>query len=376
MPPQEQPPTDKRAASQALFRLRIVRLSAELLFLMAWMILTEQLWSRHVGLLSQTEQGISQVASLAGAGVAYLLMFGLLAVRKGALTARFTGLAPRAEIAKAITTEALRLVWALGVVLVWMPLAWGRVIPVVLLGGFLLAMYSGIGQRTRRLISGPPAPDDIRDRVLRLERLAGHMGIGDVPIKVIDPFPYPTMLAACTAVRKGEDCILLSRTSLTLLDDREMMAVVAHEVAHSRLGHTRSHPGRFVAIYGALVAIVVVLSAARTAAAWSYLPGPPRLLLALSLIGLLLHPVTAALDRRTERRANRLALELTADPAAFISGLTKLARHLGADRPLRWWERMICSAPSLEQSTAQARWFTHEHNIPLEESPQEGTVGG
>jgi Zn-dependent protease with chaperone function len=95
----------------------------------------------------------------------------------------------------------------------------------------------------------------------------------------------------------------------------------------------------------------------------------------LSLVGLLLHPVTAALDRGTERRANRVALELTADPAAFISGLTKLAGHLGADRPLRWWERVICSAPSLEQSTAQARRFAHEHNIPLEESPQEAAGG-
>jgi Zn-dependent protease with chaperone function len=375
MPSQEPSLSDKRATSQALFRLKVVRLSAELLFLMAWLVVTEQVWSQHVMRLSRSKQGMSQIASLAGAGVVYFVLFGLLAVRTGALTARLTGRAPKAEIARAIRTEALRLVWALGLVLIWMLLEWGWITPLVVLAACLMGVYSGAQRHAQRLLSAPSPHVGLKDGVTRLERLAGQMGIADVPIKVLDPFPYPTMLAGCAAVRKGQDCILLDKTVLTLLDDREMMAVLAHEVAHSRLGHTRSHPARFVATYGLLIAILMVLYAAAGPVVWSFLPGPPRLFLALSLVGLLLHPITAALDRRTERQANRLALELTADPASFISALTKLARHMGTDRRLRWWEQMMRSAPSLDQMAAQARRFARERGIPLQAPPHEAVSG-
>ena len=234
---------------------------------------------------------------------------------------------------------------------------------------WMIWLYWSTRKWMREFTSAPPPHDDLGDRVLHLKQLAERMGMGDVPIRVVDPFPFPTMLAACGAVKRREDWIFLSRTSLALLDDREMMAILAHEVAHSRLGHTRSQPAMLGAAYGVLIAVLAGLSAAASPAVWSFLPEPPRLFLALSLVGLLVHPVTAAIDRRTERAANRLGLELTADPAAFISALTKLAQHLGADRPLRWWERMMSTAPSLEEMTAQARQFAQQKGILIEEPP-------
>jgi Zn-dependent protease with chaperone function len=366
MPLQEQSPAAKRAVSGALFRLAILKCLTNLLFLMAWLVLAEQLWFQYVGALARTEQVLAYFASLVIAGVVYLTLFGLWAVRRGTLTARLTGRAPKAQIVDAIKTEAFRPLGALAVLAVWTLLVWVWKIPLAVLVVWLIWLWFSTPREMRKFTSSPPLDDVLRDKVTHLEHLAERLGIGNIPIKVIDPFPWPLTLAACGAVKKRQDWIFLSRTSLDLLDDREMMAILAHEAAHSRLGHTRPQTTLGVA-YGVGIAILAVLSADMSPAVWFFLPGPPMLFLALSLVNLLIHPVQAAIDRRTERAANRLALERTADPAAFISALTKLARHMGADRPLCGWERMIATAPSLEEMTNQARRFARDKGILLEE---------
>jgi Zn-dependent protease with chaperone function len=68
--------------------------------------------------------------------------------------------------------------------------------------------------------------------------------------------------------------------------------------------------------------------------AWPLDPTPrriPLLLFAWGLLELASLPLTAAFSRRLERRADRFALELTRDAAAFESAFRRLARANLAD---------------------------------------------
>lgn len=103
----------------------------------------------------------------------------------------------------------------------------------------------------------------------------------------------------------------------------ELEVVVAHELGHRR--HRDIAKGTLLATLGAAVAVLV---------AWPLDPTPrriPVLLLAWGLLELVSLPLTAAFSRRLERRADRFALDLTHDPAAFEAAFRRLAKANLAD---------------------------------------------
>jgi STE24 endopeptidase len=117
--------------------------------------------------------------------------------------------------------------------------------------------------------------------------------------------------------------VVLFDTLLGEAERPELEVVVAHELGHRR--HRDVAKGTVLAMAGAAVAVLV---------AWPLDPTPrriPMLLFAWGLLELASLPLTAAFSRRLERHADRFALELTRDSAAFESAFRRLARANLAD---------------------------------------------
>jgi STE24 endopeptidase len=134
--------------------------------------------------------------------------------------------------------------------------------------------------------------------------------------------------------------ILVSDTLLAAHDDEEIEAVLAHELAHHVYGD----------IWTALaVEVGLVVSGCYLAdVALELVVGPfgldgkadiaalPLLALAGGAVTLALLPISRAVSRAHERRADRYALDLTGNAAAFISAMRRLAaRNLAEERPSR-----------------------------------------
>jgi len=98
----------------------------------------------------------------------------------------------------------------------------------------------------------------------------------------------------------------------------ELEVVVAHELGHRR--HRDVAKGTVLAMIAAAVAVLV---------AWPLDPTPrdiPVLLLVWGLLEFAALPLTAAFSRRLERRADRFALDLTHDRAAYENAFRRMAK--------------------------------------------------
>ncbi len=127
--------------------------------------------------------------------------------------------------------------------------------------------------------------------------------------------------------------IVLYDTLLNQMTHAEILAVLAHEIGHWKLGHIRR---RIIA--GQAGALAAAWLAWRVTS-WEGLPGllgmtdatfPARLVI-VGFIGTLalfpLTPLFAWLSRRQEREADRFAVELCEDPASLATALVKLSRE-------------------------------------------------
>jgi len=86
--------------------------------------------------------------------------------------------------------------------------------------------------------------------------------------------------------------------------------------------------------------------------------GLPLLLLAGGVVSLAMVPAANALSRRYERSADRFALELTRNPAAFISAMRRLgAQNLAEEHPSRAVQWLFYSHPPIADRIAVARAF-------------------
>ncbi len=159
--------------------------------------------------------------------------------------------------------------------------------------------------------------------------------------------------------------ILLSDTLLADYSDDEIEVVLAHELSH----HVHHDLWRAVAVQAAL------LVAAFYAAHWALLrfaeplalrgiddpAGLPLLLLAGGACGFLFTPIANAASRAQERRADRYALDMTHQPAAFISAMKRLShQNLAEDDPSPLVQWFFYSHPPIRQRIdAARRWSAH-----------------
>jgi len=159
--------------------------------------------------------------------------------------------------------------------------------------------------------------------------------------------------------------ILVSDTMLAEYSDDEIEVVLAHELAHHVHGD----------IWKGIVFEIVLLLAGfnlaalvlRTLAApqgplglrgVDDVAGLPLLLLAAGAVPLVMLPVANAMSRGFERSADRFALDLTRNPAAFISAMRRLgAQNLAEDHPSRLVQWLFYSHPPVRERIEAAQTF-------------------
>lgn len=134
--------------------------------------------------------------------------------------------------------------------------------------------------------------------------------------------------------------ILVSDTLLQHYSDDEIEVVLAHELGH----HVHGDILETIALDVALLLVSFFAAALALDAWWRPLglaspadvAGLPLLLLAGGAVSLAATPALNAISRSRERRADRYALTLTQQPAAFASAMRRLAaQNLAEERPSR-----------------------------------------
>ena len=206
----------------------------------------------------------------------------------------------------------------------------------------------------------PLQRESLRARLLTLAERAGarvvgtyEWGLGEKTRKA------NAALAGLGRTRR----ILVSDTMLAEYSDEEIEVVLAHEMAH----HVHGDIWKGLLLDAAL--ILAGFYAASRALAWAVGPfklsgladaaGLPVLMLSAGAIALVMVPAAHALSRAYERSADRFALDLTKNPAAFVSAMKRLAaQNLAEEHPSKVIEWLFYSHPPIRERIAAAETWT------------------
>ena len=206
----------------------------------------------------------------------------------------------------------------------------------------------------------PLAQESLRARLLTLADRAGARVLGAYEWGLGDKTKRANAaLAGIGATRR----ILVSDTMLAHYSEEEIEVVLAHELAH----HVHGDIWKGIVFESALVVAGFYL-AARVLDSLSTplglrggadVAGLPLLLLAAGAVSLVMVPVAHAMSRAYERSADRFALDLTRNPAAFISAMRRLgAQNLAEEHPSKIVQWLFYSHPPLRERIAAAQAFS------------------
>ena len=186
------------------------------------------------------------------------------------------------------------------------------------------------------------------------ERLARTQGVGEIPLRV-EKVSSVTTQANAYAFGLGPS----RRVVLwdTLLDgrftDREVDAVLAHELAH----HSSDHIAKALAFFVlfALPGALVLALATRDRGGMGEAAAVPLALLVVAILQLVAAPGENLVSRRMEAEADWKALATTHDPSAARGLFHDLAATSLADpAPPRWTQLVFGTHPTLADRVAMA----------------------
>ena len=202
----------------------------------------------------------------------------------------------------------------------------------------------------------------LADRVAaeRIRRLVRRAGAEISDVCSLD-FSRRTAEANAAVIGMGRSRrVVLADTLLTEFSPDEVDAVIAHEIGH----HVHHHVQRLLLGNGLLLWAGLALAAwiapralpVLSLPSLAYVPGYPVVFAVAELFLVLVAPALNWWSRRLETDADRFALELTADPAAFMAAMRRLAQqNLVEIRPPRWAELLLASHPALYRRIALAQ---------------------
>jgi STE24 endopeptidase len=154
--------------------------------------------------------------------------------------------------------------------------------------------------------------------------------------------------------------ILLSDTLLAVHSDDEIEVVLAHELAH----HVYHDIWKSIALEALLMTAGFYVADRVLGRAVGYfgivakqdVAALPVLVLAGGAVSLAMLPLVNALSRAHERRADRYALEMTGNAAAFSSAMKRLgAQNLAEEQPSRLVQILFHSHPPIADRLEAAR---------------------
>lgn len=207
----------------------------------------------------------------------------------------------------------------------------------------------------------------LRDRLMALAEGAGARAVG------IYEWRLGEKTSRANAVLTGMGNtrrILVSDTLVSDYSDEEIAIILAHELSH----HVHHDVWRGLALEAAIVTLGLwagdaglrLATAPLGLGAGSDLAGMPVLVLAAMGVSLLALPLSNAISRGHERRADRYALDTTRNPAAFISAMRRLAaRNLAEDDPPRLARIFFHTHPPFADRLASAQaWVPPDAGRP------------
>ncbi|RMG21021.1 MAG: hypothetical protein D6729_01805 [Deltaproteobacteria bacterium] len=233
-----------------------------------------------------------------------------------------------------------------------------------ILGGpaaLLLVAYGVVSPyRARLYYDFEPLPDTSLKR--RIEAMAEREGVPLHAVKVRRESRTSKVLNAYIAgVGAGRELVLYD-TLLEALDEDQILAAVAHELAHERQHDVVRDA--LLSAGGLLLLLFLVATVLRRFGRGFGHAGPgdvrnlPLMLLTLSLAFTVARPVVNAHSRARELEADRIALTMTGDPEAFVSLQVALARRNKADVVKPWWvEWWFSTHPSVYERIGTALWY-------------------
>jgi Zn-dependent protease with chaperone function len=206
-----------------------------------------------------------------------------------------------------------------------------------------------------------------------LEELAQGREVEDLAVRLVSPSDG-RMLAALRR-RTGGPVIYLSENLYTRMSPRELKAVLAHELGHLRTRDAIPTMLLSLTPWPAGIAVLWVLLPRIVPNGDSLMQAVksiPVILLMPWLAEFMFRPAQLAFRRWGEHRANKVALEVTNDPGAFVSAMKKVAKgNLTAGQPT-WWEKLFFTTdPSMTEVIGQARRYAAKHDIPLDDDDLE-----
>jgi STE24 endopeptidase len=191
-----------------------------------------------------------------------------------------------------------------------------------------------------------------------LRELARRQGVSAPAVLYWQEQGLPGGAMAAYFLVHGRPIFLLDERLQQLLSPDEIRSVFAHELAHHLLGHVK---------LSALASAMADLAAggfACVAAAggpfaqrsgWGLAEPVATVFLVWAGARAALQVALHAYSRRQELRADRKALEITGNPAAFVSACRAVASCRGADaEPSRWAHLLFSDSPTLRQRLAVA----------------------
>jgi STE24 endopeptidase len=205
----------------------------------------------------------------------------------------------------------------------------------------------------------PLARESLRDRLLSLAERAGARVLGVFEWRLSDRTKKANAaLAGIGRTRR----ILVSDTLLADHSDDEIEVILAHELAH----HVHHDIWTAIALESMLIVLGFYL-ADRILTTYGMalgldgkgdVAGLPLLVLAAGAVSIALLPLSNALSRAHERRADRYALDLTRNPTAFIAAMRRLAaQNLAEEEPSLMVRIFFSTHPSTAARIQAARAY-------------------
>ena len=200
---------------------------------------------------------------------------------------------------------------------------------------------------------------ELKQRLMNLAKRAQAQIAG---VFTIDLSSKGTTANAMLAGLGKTRSIILSDTLLQQYTAEEVEVILAHELGH----HLHRDIPKLIAVQAAMVLLAFYLADLVLKA--SLIPldfqgiadvaAFPLLFLSLAAFGMMVTPFINAYSRYIETSADEAALELTADPQAFITAMTKLTdQNLAVADPSRWVEFLFYDHPPYTKRVGLARRY-------------------
>jgi Zn-dependent protease with chaperone function len=197
------------------------------------------------------------------------------------------------------------------------------------------------------------------ETVARIHALVNRAG---TPVRDVCSLDFSRRTAEANAAVIGlgrSRRVVIADTLLAEFSPAEVDAVIAHELGH----HVHRDVQRLLLANAVLLWVGLFIAARAEPLALpilslpslAYVPGYPVLLFVVELFFLLASPLLNWWSRALESAADRFALQLTGEPAAFAGAMRRIGcQNLVELAPPRWSEVLLGTHPALHRRIALA----------------------